>query len=238
MPTPHVPPHAPTFARPAPVLESPAGVSSAATARSIHNWRDQPAAVAPGEPMSTWEPEEKGSPFGWIRRIPLWAVLSVILIGAVIALLASGLPGNLWRSWSTGSLRQEEQSSNESVPPAGEEPARATPSRAAAHPGSTNPHAALPPSESSARYGIQAASFKSEENARAALVGLQRATGLTGTVLPSGGSGTRWYRVVLGEFEHASAAVNKAQELSQKGVVPGDRVVVVLEPESAPPARR
>jgi len=194
---------------------APAPAPVPVQARSIDNWR------AP-----TPEPRTESRPF-W-RAIPSWAIGTAVLLVAVAVLLASGLPSSLWRAFSTGAMKVEDPAADETKPT----PAPITNATRPTHttPAPTPTHA----SGSAMHFGIQVASFHTQERAQAALADLEKSSGLKGHVDEVPHDQGPWYRVVLGDFENPEDARTQAERLEQGGVVPSDRMVVAIETAKRP----
>ena len=216
LPRPAAPPPLPAPAPAAVPAPTPAPIQ----ARSIDNWRERATVAAPAEP------ETESRPF-W-RAIPSWAIGLVLVLVAVVVLLASGLPSSLWRAFSTGAMKVEDPAAEERkpVPPPvtnATRPAQPAPSPAPSHSSSSAMH-----------FGIQVASFHTQERAQQALADLEKSSGLKGHVDEVPHDQGPWYRVVLGDFENPEDARTQAERLEQGGLVPSDRMVVALEPAKRP----
>ena len=220
------PPAAPPAA-PTPVPAPPRPAAAPVASRSIENWRTAQATPAPAparapapparpkEVESEWEPTPR-----W--RVPMWTIGAALLVVGVVAVFATGLPGSMWRAFSTGSVKIEDPQAQErtatSPPPAksaGPRTAAASPSR--------------PRAGGRIHFAIQVASFRTEARARQALGELQKSTGLTGRVDEVAHESGSWYRVVLGDFTDAEEAQAEAVRLQGNGSVASDRMVVALE---------
>jgi cell division septation protein DedD len=161
-------------------------------------------------------PEERG-PSVW-RRVPLWVPVTGALLVLAVLLVSSGVVGRLWRSASSSG---EEESAT--VPAEVRPVRRMAPVRRAAPP---VPATVATPAPAGSAFAIQAASFRTERKARAALAELQRATGLAGTVVTAASAQGNWYRVVMGGFATQEEATAKSADLLARHVVPSDRIVV------------
>jgi len=134
----------------------------------------------------------------------------------------------LWRAFSTGAVKVEDPAADDSKPTPAPITNATRPTHTAPAPTPTRG------SSSSMRFGIQVASFHTQERAQAALAGLEKSSGLKGHVDEVPHDQGPWYRVVLGDFENPEDARTQAERLEQGGVVPSDRMVVAIETPKRP----
>ena len=66
---------------------------------------------------------------------------------------------------------------------------------------------------------IQIASFRTRRRAESVLAEAEARTGLKGALIPAQVDGVRWYRILLGTFASAEAAIGAAGPLLEDGMI-------------------